>query len=86
LYLRIGGETVLPSGEIVGLFDLDGASRGKGTRDFLSRREKTGRVVQVREDALPRSFALTASDKVYLSPVTTETLHRRIQETENRAW
>jgi regulator of extracellular matrix RemA (YlzA/DUF370 family) len=83
MYIHIGGETVLQTGGIVGLFDLDGASQGKGTRDFLRRCEKEGRLVQVRGDALPRSFMVTASDKVYLSPTTTETLYKRL---ESKRW
>jgi len=77
MYLHIGGDTVLQTDEVIGLFDLDGASRGKGTQGFLHRREKDGRLIQTLEDSLPRSFAVTASDRVYLSPITIETLYHR---------
>jgi hypothetical protein len=82
MYLHIGGETVLQSGEIVGLFDLDGASRGKGTRDFLEVRAKDGRLTEVHGEAMPRTFAVTADDKVYISPVTSETLNKRLENKE----
>jgi hypothetical protein len=83
LYLHIGGDTVLRSGDIAGIFDFDGVTRQKASQDFLNRREKSGYLFQVRGDALPRSFVLTASDTVYLSPITAETLCKRL---ENRKW
>ena len=86
MYLHIGGDTALQTKEIVGLFDFDGASRGRGTLDFLRRREKDGRLIERHGDAMPRSFAVTASDRVYLSPVTTETLYKRLLETEKKIW
>ncbi|MDR0325361.1 MAG: DUF370 domain-containing protein [Oscillospiraceae bacterium] len=93
MYLHIGGDAVLQTDEIIGIFDFDSASRGRGTLDFLKRREKSGRLIQSHGDAMPRSFTLTASDMVYISPVTTETLHKRLTpsahqalETEKKAW
>ncbi|MDR1669517.1 MAG: DUF370 domain-containing protein [Oscillospiraceae bacterium] len=76
MYLHIGGEYTLPAREIVGLFDLDGTTRGRGTRDFLARREKEGKLTG--GSVLPRSFVLTANDRVYLSPITTATLKSRL--------
>ncbi len=78
MYLHIGGGHTLPTREIVGLFDLDGASRERGTRDFLERREKEGKIIHTGGSAVPRSFTLTADDKVYLSPVTAATLKSRL--------
>ncbi len=78
MYLHIGGGHTLPTREIVGLFDLDGASRGRGTREFLERREKEGRLIHTGGSAVPRSFTLTADDKAYLSPVTAATLKSRL--------
>jgi hypothetical protein len=80
MYLHIGGETVLQTDKIIGLFDFDGATRQKGTRDFLDRRDGDGRLHQVRGDALPRTFALTEDDRVYLSPISTETLYKRLEK------
>ena len=78
MYFHIGGGVVLKSEELIGLFDLDGATRGKATRDFLRRHEKEGRLTSAHGDDLPRTFALTAQDKSVLSPITTETLYRKL--------
>jgi len=86
VYLHIGGDTALRADEIVGLFDLDGCSRGQDTRRFLRNREKDGRLPRTAEGVLPRSFAVKADGTVYLSPVTTATLHKRLLETETEGW
>jgi len=78
LYFHIGGGVVIQDGELIGLFDLDGVTRGKATRDFLRRREKEGRLLSAHGDALPRTIALTSDDKSILSPITTETLYRKV--------
>jgi hypothetical protein len=84
--LHIGGGAVLKTSGIIGLFDLDGTTKGRSTQNFLRRREKDKRLFTVTGDGLPRSFILTAPDSVYVSPVTAETLNRRLQGTEKRAW
>jgi regulator of extracellular matrix RemA (YlzA/DUF370 family) len=86
MYLHVGGETALQYGRIVGVFDLDGCSRGKDTNRFLQNRERGGRLSQTADGILPRSFTVTADDKVYLSPVTSTTLQKRLMETEKIAW
>jgi regulator of extracellular matrix RemA (YlzA/DUF370 family) len=79
LYFHIGGGIVLQSDELIGIFDMDGATRGKATRNFLRRREKEGRLITAHGDDLPRAFALTASDTAILSPITTETLCKKVR-------
>jgi len=86
LYLHIGGDTALLLSGVIGVFDLDGCSQGQDTNRFLHNREKDGRLGQAMEEALPRSFIVKADDTVYLSPVTTATLTKRLSETENRQW
>jgi hypothetical protein len=76
--LHIGGDSVLRSGAVIGLFDLDGCSRRQDTRRFLQNRENDGRLSQAAEGILPRSFVVTADDRTYLSPATTATLKKRL--------
>ena len=80
MYFHIGGGIVLKSDELIGLFDLDGVTRGRATRDFLRRHEKEKRLTSVHGDTLPRTFALTANDRSVLSPITTETLYKKLKE------
>jgi hypothetical protein len=80
LYFHIGGGVVLQSDELVGIFDFDGATRGKATQNFLRRHEKEGRLAPAHGDDLPRTLAVTVADKSILSPITTETLYRKLKE------
>ena len=51
MYLHLGQDIVVHTGEILGIFDLDTASLSRHTRDYLARAEKGGRVVNVSQEA-----------------------------------
>lgn len=77
MYVHIGGESCLPDSCVIGVFDLDMTTAGGTvTRDFLSRAEREGRLETVTPD-IPRTFVLT-TDRVYLTPVSTITIRRRM--------
>jgi hypothetical protein len=79
MYLHLGQNTIVPDGEIVGLFDLDNSSYSHLTRKFLEQAQREGRVVNV-SDELPKSFVLCETPegpKVYISQLSTATLLRR---------
>ena len=40
MYLHIGGDTVVPTGSILAIFDLDNASYSHRTRAYLRRAEE----------------------------------------------
>ena len=87
MYLLLGHHTVINQKEIIGIFDLDGTTVSKKTRDYLSKAEKEKRVVSVSYD-LPKSFVVCSDNKkdeftVYLSPVATSTLYKRTQEKDS---
>ena len=71
---------MLPTSEIIGIFDLENTSISKRTRDFLSRAEKEGRVITISYD-LPRSFVIAGKNntdyKVYISQISSSTLLKR---------
>ena len=71
---------MLPTNEIIGIFDLENASISKRTRDFLAKAEKEGRVVTISYD-LPRSFVIAGKNrddiKVYISQISSSTLLKR---------
>lgn len=82
MYLHLGQNTVVPQKAIVALLDLDNSSQSHITREFLSRAEKEGRVVNVSDD-LPKSVALVYEDGrtlVYLSQLSSATLLKRCEE------
>ena len=83
MYLHLGHNTVINQNDIIGIFDLDGTTVSKKTRDYLSKSEKDKRVISVSYD-LPKSFVVCSDNNegfnVYLSPVATSTLYKRSQE------
>jgi len=82
VYLHVGGGVVVPSEDIVGIFDLDNASTSRRTREFLAAAEKEGMILPVGED-LPKSMVVCCPrgswQRVYISPLTSATLLRRLE-------
>ncbi len=80
LYLHLGKKVEVKTTDIVGVFDLDTASLQKGTREFLERVQKEGKVINVSEE-LPKSFTLVQQDGeegVYVGPLMVSTLMSRL--------
>ena len=84
MYLLIDKSKAVKTDEIIGIFDLDRATVSKNTRDYLSKNEKNGCVETLSFEELPLSFVVCAPNKksdeqrVYISPNTTQTLLKRI--------
>ncbi|NLW79811.1 MAG: DUF370 domain-containing protein [Ruminococcaceae bacterium] len=81
MYLHLGQDTLVHTEEILGLFDLDTATLGKKTREFLATAENSGRVVNVSTE-LPKSFVVAGRPKesrVYISQISTATLKKRLE-------
>lgn len=82
MFLHLGGDTVVPLREVVGIFDMDFTTVGRSTRGFLADAEKGGRVVNVTGD-LPRSFVVCAdgqgNETVYICQLAPATLRRRAE-------
>lgn len=80
MYLHLGQSTVVTFDEIVGIFDLDTTTVSKISRDFLSKAEKTKKVINVSSE-LPKSFVLCCDEKkgerVYISQISSATLLKR---------
>ena len=82
MYLHLGQDTIVNERDIVGVFDLDNSTVSRHTRDFLSKAQKEGRVVNVSME-LPKSFVVcrdSEGETVYLSQLSSATLLRRSQE------
>lgn len=67
MLLHIGGDTVVRTGDIIGIFDMDTSTVGKATRDFLTRAEqqKPGAVCKLRP---AQKLCAYQRDGVYQSP------------------
>ena len=78
MFLHVGGEYSISDHSIVGIFDFDVTTQaGSDTINFLQTAEKFEIVDNVSPD-IPRSFVVT-SDKVYLSPISAQTLRQRLE-------
>lgn len=85
MFLHLGQDTVISQDDIIGIFDLDNTTVSKRTRDFLSQKEKEGRVVNVSYE-LPKSFVICENkDKeitVYITQISTSTLIKRAENSD----
>lgn len=79
MYLHLGQNTVITTDNIVGIFDIDGTTVQKNTRDFLSKAERDGNVVYVSAE-LPKSFIVCKDKKVYISQISPATLLLRSEK------
>lgn len=77
MYIYLGGNTVISSNEILGIFDMDTSTVNKATRDYLSNGEKNKKVIYVNYE-LPKSF-IVCKDKIYICPLNTSTLLKRVE-------
>lgn len=75
MYLYLGGDTVVKTDDIIGIFDMDTSTVNKSTRDYLSKAEKEKKIVNVNYE-LPKSFVV-CEDKIYVCPLNTATLLKR---------
>ena len=82
MYLHLGQSVLVSEREILGIFDLDNASWGYKTREFLDRAQREGRVVSVCDD-LPRAFVLAGQEgtmpTVYITQLSSAALAGRLE-------
>lgn len=78
MYLYLGGDTVINTRDILGIFDMDTSTVNKASRDYLSNAEKNNNVIYVNYE-LPKSF-IVCNKKIYICPLNTTTLLKRISK------
>ena len=80
MYLYAGKNRILRRGRIIGIFDLDAASRGEDTKRYLRQAEKEGKTERASED-LPKSFVLYLGERgesrVLFTPLSAAALKGR---------
>lgn len=79
--MHIGNDVNVRAAKIIGIFDIDTASYGKGTKIFLEKMQKSRRVLTISPD-LPRSVILADDESgrdvsLYVSPISTATIAKR---------
>ena len=80
MYINIGGDVIIDAREIVGVFDIDKTTVYKVNRNYLSKTEKSGKIINI-TDKIPKSFVVcekNSENMVYISPLTTTTLQKRM--------
>jgi len=80
MFLHLGGSHMVYMDDVVGFFDLEKTSISKITREYLKKAQNEKKVINV-SDELPKSFIITKknnSESVYISPISTNTLNKRI--------
>lgn len=83
MYLHIGSDLMVYSGDIVAILDFEKTTTSKITRKFLAISQEEDFIVNVSEEDLPKSFIVTeykGKVKVYISPISSATLHKRLSE------
>ena len=83
MFLHLGENTVISTENLVGIFDMDNTTVSKITRDYLTKMQKENKIVNVSYE-IPKSFILcrdkkTKEEVLYISPISTQTLIKRIQ-------
>ena len=79
MYLHVGGDYLIRKDKIIGIFDIENTSISKHTRDFFKKRENEKNVINVSYE-LPRSFILDDEERVYISPISPQTLLKRMSQ------
>ena len=82
MYLHLGNDTIIRKDDIIGIFDLEGSTLSRRTREFLSEAEKGGKVVNVSME-LPKSFVLCRErdeEKIYICQLSPVTLIKRASQ------
>ncbi len=82
MYLHLGGETIVNTDEIMGIFDMDNATISYKTREFLADAEKNKKVIYVSSE-LPKSFVICMEEddyRVYICQLASVTIIKRIEQ------
>lgn len=83
MFLHLGSDVVVSLKEVIAIFDLEGTSISKRTREFLDFSQKKGIVVDVSKYDLPKSYILCEKNKniyLYISPLSASTIYKRAND------
>ncbi|MFC4768477.1 extracellular matrix regulator RemB [Effusibacillus consociatus] len=75
MFIHLGGDVMVPSKEVIAIFDLKMKESADSTKEFLNVAEEEGFVIVIDENE-SKSFVVT-NRKVYFSPISSLTLKKR---------
>ena len=79
MFLHLGGNVVVPSEDIIGVFDYNAIMYSSDTTQFLRLAEEDGFVEKISKDR-PKSVIIAEinkKSKIFLSPISSSTLNKR---------
>lgn len=79
MFLHLGENVVVPTKDIIGIFDMETSMYSSDTIQFLRLAEEDGFVERITKEK-PKSFVIAEVDKkskIYLSPISSATLTKR---------
>lgn len=84
MYIHIGGDRLVRSADLVGVFNIERTTVSPDTRSYLSHAAKRNAEVSCTDD-FPRSFVVTfdkaqLDERVYISRVSPATIAQRFGE------
>jgi len=82
MYVHAGNNRIIRTRDIIGIFDMDTATMAGTTREYLKNAEKSGEMINIKEE-IPKSFIVTVNsdgeDAVYVSQISSSALVGRIE-------
>lgn len=77
MYLHIGSDVVVREKEVIAIIGRRGdADKSKINRNFLEKKKQADMIINIASNN-EKSFVLTEVDKVYISPISPNTLKKR---------
>ena len=77
MYLHIGGDRIVPKGELVAVIDLVANGSAPATKEFLELALSEGKIQTTKENGINKSCIVT-TDKIYLSTISATTITKRL--------
>lgn len=77
MFLHLGSELSVLKKNIIGIFDYDIVKKSKDTKEFLEIATNEGTINKIKDSTKNKSFVVT-DEHVYLSPISSLTLEKRI--------
>ena len=84
VFLEIGNLRTVPIEGIVGIFDMDSATKSDVSQDLLRRAQNRGGITSV-SSSLPKSFIIYDDgelEQIYFSPFSAAILRQRMSQNE----
>ncbi len=85
MFLHLGADVVINKKYIIAIMDLETTSVSKITKEFLKNSTKNNNVINISDEDLPKSYVITkenGENKVYVSPISSQTLNKRANSRE----